>query len=162
MNTAHTLFSKQRDLLRAAQGACSLGQSLSKTQTLPPQTGTFSALPLACRHRPCSRADLPSAQHRDGQDTFSPFCRPGDRELKAAATVATLNRNILIAASQQDTASGHLQAESVITRQNKEGNTYMGAEPLRRVPTSDSCWIHPYRHIILHPHGLGLTSIKLP
>lgn len=45
---------------------------------------------------------------------------------------------------------------------NKEGNTYMGAESLRRVPTSDSCWIHPYCHIILHPHGLGLTSIKLP
>lgn len=45
---------------------------------------------------------------------------------------------------------------------NKEGNTYMGAESLRRVPTSDSCRIHPYCHIILHPHGLGLTSVKLP
>lgn len=45
---------------------------------------------------------------------------------------------------------------------NKEGNTYMGAEPLGRVPTSDSCRVHPHGHVILHPHGLGLASIKLP
>lgn len=45
---------------------------------------------------------------------------------------------------------------------NKEGNTYMGAEPLRRVPAGDPCRIHSHCHIILHPHGLGLTSVKLP
>lgn len=38
----------------------------------------------------------------------------------------------------------------------------MGAEPLWWVPTSDSCRIHPDSHVILHPHGLGLTGIKLP
>lgn len=38
----------------------------------------------------------------------------------------------------------------------------MGAESLWRVPTSDSCRIHPDSHVILHPHGLGLTGIKLP
>lgn len=105
---------------------CSLGAEVFQNPDLttpdqdlltPPQL--LLTPPSACQHRPGSQAALSSAQHRDGQDTFSPFSRWGDQELKAAATVTTLNPNVLITASWQDTASGHLQAESVITHQTR-------------------------------------------
>lgn len=104
-------FSKQRGVLRAAQAVCFLGIELFQNPDLStPDQDLLSPLQLLLA--------LPSAcQHQDGQEPFSPFCRPGDRELKAAATLATLNPNVLITASRQDAASGHLQAESVITWQ---------------------------------------------